>query len=94
MDVVGLLFPGYIFVNVEGYEQLVGSIRSTRGVKQLLRFGLEPLGIQASLIADLRNRCCNRLGNQAEGSVTIEDAFQQGQKVEVTTGPFKDYQAI
>jgi len=94
IDVVEPLFPGYLFVNVEGREQLVGSIRSTRGVRQLLRFGLEPLEIRAGIIADMRSRCSSQLENQAEGSVTSEDVFQQGQEVEITTGPFKDYQAI
>jgi transcriptional antiterminator RfaH len=88
------LFPGYMFVNVEGCEQLVGSIRSTRGVRQLLRFGLEPLEIRAGLITDLRSRCSDKLENLADGSVTDGYVFQQGQKVAITTGPFKAYQAI
>jgi transcriptional antiterminator RfaH len=94
VDVIEPLFPGYLFVNVEGCEQLVGSIRSTRGVRQLLRFGLEPLEIRAGLITDLRSRCYNQLENQAEYSVSGKAAFQQGQKVVITAGPFKDYQAI
>jgi len=40
VEVAGPLFPGYLFVNVKGYEQLIGSIRSTRGVRQSLRFGV------------------------------------------------------
>jgi transcriptional antiterminator RfaH len=94
VDVLEPLFPGYLFVNVEGCEQLVGSIRSTRGVRQLLRFGLEPLEIRSGLITDLRIRCYNQLENKAEGSVTSGGIFQHGQKVEITKGPFKDYQAI
>ena len=94
VDVVEPLFPGYLFVNVEGCEQLVGSIRSTRGVRQLLRFGLGPLEMRAGLITDLRSRCYNHLENKAEDSVINMAAFQSGQKVEITTGPFKDYQAI
>ena len=88
------LFPGYLFVNVEGCEQLVGSIRSTRGVRQLLKFGLEPLEMRSGLISDLRSRCCNKLENQSERSANKQAVFQHGQKVEITKGPFKDYQAI
>ena len=88
------LFSGYIFVNVAGCEQLVGSIRSTRGVRQLLKFGLEPLEIGSGLISDLRSRCYSKLENQSERSANKQAVFQQGQKVEVTAGPFKDYQAI
>jgi transcriptional antiterminator RfaH len=98
IDVVEPLFPGYLFVNVEGCEQLVGSIRSTRGVRQLLKFGIEPLEIQSALIGDLRNRCYSQIDNQTEnaqeGAVEKQAVFKQGQSVEITSGPFKDYQVI
>lgn len=87
VQVVEPLFPGYLFVNVKGCEQLIGSIRSTRGVRQLLRFGVEPLEIRADLIRDLRHRC----GEKVECS---QESFVEGQGVEITSGPFKDYQGI
>ena len=94
VDVIEPLFLGYLFVNVEGCEQLVGSIRSARGVRQLLRFGLEPLEVRAGIISDLRSRCYGPPDNQAGDFVNNRAVFQQGQKVEVAKGPFKDYQAI
>jgi transcriptional antiterminator RfaH len=98
VEVIEPLFPGYLFVNVEGCEQLIGSIRSTRGVRQLLKFGIEPLEIQDALISDLRNRCYSKIENQSDGSqegaLGKQTVFKQGQMVEVTSGPFKDYQAI
>lgn len=94
VEVVEPLFPGYLFVNVEGCEQLVGSIRSTRGVRQLLKFGIGPLEINGNLIADLRSRCYSQIESQNENSLERMGVFKQGQKVEVTSGPFKDYQAI
>ena len=87
VEVVEPLFPGYLFVNIKGCEQLIGSIRSTRGVRQLLRFGVEPLEIRAALISDLRHRC----GEKVEDS---QESFAEGQSVEITSGPFKDYQGI
>lgn len=39
--VVEPLFPGYLFVNIERCGQLMSNIRSTRGIRQLLRFGVE-----------------------------------------------------
>lgn len=98
VDVVKPLFPGYLFVNVEGCESLVASIRSTRGVRQLLKFGIKPLEIQHALIDDLRDRCYSQIEYQAEGSkekpAKKQAVFKQGQAVEITSGPFKDYQAI
>jgi transcriptional antiterminator RfaH len=90
VEVIEPLFPGYMFVNVEGCEQLVGSIRSTRGVRQLLKFGIEPLEIKEALINDLRHRCYS----QIEDLVGKQSVFESGQQVEITSGPFKDYQAI
>jgi transcriptional antiterminator RfaH len=90
VELIEPLFPGYLFVNVEGCEQLVGSVRSTRGVRQLLKFGLEPLEIKQPLIEDLRTRCYG----QIEDSTEKQTIFEVGQEVEVTSGPFKDYQAI
>jgi len=97
-DVIEPLFPGYLFVNIEGCEQLVGSIRSTRGVRQLLKFGTKPLIVQNALIGDLKNRCYSQVENQTKSSLGSsagkQTVFKQGQVVEVSSGPFKDYQAI
>jgi transcriptional antiterminator RfaH len=94
VNVIESLFPGYLFVNVEGCEHLIGRIRSTRGVRQLLRFGIEPIELRQYLIDDLRHRCGD-LNQHGEG---FEDSRQrvlkEGQVVEITSGPFKDYQAI
>ena len=103
IDVIEPLFPGYMFVNVEGCEQLIGSIRSTRGVRQLLKFGIDPLEINENLIADLRSRCYSQIENQSGCSnvrisenpkIYSQQAYEKDQKVELTSGPFKDYHAI
>lgn len=92
-QVIEPLFPGYLFVNVKGCEQLVASIRSTRGVRQLLRFGIEPLQIQPALIADLKKRC-GHLESAENLTQPKQKLFTPGQGIEITSGPFKDYQAI
>ena len=95
VEKVEVLFPGYLFVNVQGCESIIGSIRSTRGVRQLLRFAMEPLQVNTWLIEDLRNRCYQQLENQlGDNQKARQNLYKTGQKVEVTSGPFKDYQAI
>lgn len=99
VNVIESLFPGYLFVNVEGCEHLVGSIRSTRGVRQLLRFGIEPIEIRQDLIDDFRHRCgdVNANGESLSRNSLSDNSqavFKEGQVVEITSGPFKDYQAI
>jgi transcriptional antiterminator RfaH len=94
VNVIESLFPGYLFVNVEGCEHLIGSIRSTRGVRQLLRFGIGPIEIRQDLIDDLRHRCGD-LNQNCESFVGSSQAvFKEGQIIEIVSGPFKDYQAI
>jgi transcriptional antiterminator RfaH len=94
VNVIESLFPGYLFFNVEGCEYLMGSIRSTRGVRQLLRFGIEPIEIRQDLINDLRHRCgdLNQKFERLVGS--SQTVFKEGQIIEIVSGPFKDYQAI
>jgi transcriptional antiterminator RfaH len=94
VNVIELLFPGYVFVNIEGCEYLIVSTLSTRGVRQLLRFGIAPIEIRQNLIDDLRHR----YGDLNQNCNGLEDSrqtvFNEGQVVEIILGPFKDYQAI
>ena len=94
VNVIESLFPGYLFVNVEGCEHLIGSIRSTRGVRQLLRFGIEPIELRQDLIDDLRHRCGDLNQHDEIIDGCRQAVFKEGQVVEITSGPFKDYQAI
>lgn len=41
----------------------MGSMRSARGVRQLLSFGIEPLQVRTDLIRDLRQRCYDQIGD-------------------------------
>lgn len=94
VNVIESLFPGYLFVNVEGCEHLIGSIQSTRGVRQLLHFGIEPIEIRQDLIDDWRHRCGDL--NQHDGILDgcRQVLFKEGQVVEITSGPFRGCQAI
>lgn len=79
------LFPGYLFIRLEKDSPIFCKIRSTLGVNKLLSFGGNPLTIDERLIEDLRQR-----------TATGESApqFKAGQKVELTDGPFRHYQAL
>lgn len=79
------LFPGYLFLRLEKNSPVFSKVRSTFGVNKLLCFGATPVTIDERLIEDLRQR-----------SATGESApqFKTGQKVELTEGPFRHYQAL
>lgn len=80
------LFPGYLFINLCKLSDNWHSIRSTRGVLRLVTFANnEPLAIADEIIENLRTRLAS-IGNKP--------LFEEGGKVTVSDGPFKDMDAV
>ena len=82
------LFPGYIFVKPRLGSSYV-SIKSTRGVKQFIKFGDIFPGISESLIEFLRTRI-----EHFETLAMHQKKYQKGQIVYVENGPFKNFEAV
>jgi len=82
------LFPGYIFIKPRQGATFI-SIKSTRGVKQFIKFGDIFPGITESLIEYLRTRI-----EHFETLVMHQKKYQKGQIVYVENGPFKDFEAV
>ena len=79
------LFPGYLFINLCKLTDNWHAIRSTRGVLRLVTFANEPLAVADEIINNVQARL-ETLGDQP--------LFQEGGKVTITEGPFKDLDAI
>lgn len=79
------LFPGYLFLHTELDSPLLGKVRSTFGVRGLLRFGDTPVTVADALIQDIRQRCAR--------PATLPKLCP-GDSVKLLQGPLKDYQAI
>ena len=79
------LFPGYLFINLCRLTDNWHSIRSTRGVLRLVTFANEPLAVADEIIDNLQSRLATIHGRPL---------FEEGGKVMVTEGPFKDLDAI
>ena len=82
------LFPGYIFVKPKLGASYV-SIKSTRGVKQFIKFGDVFPGISESLIEFLRAHI-----EHFETLAMNQKKYQKGQIVYVENGLFKDFEAV
>ena len=82
------LFPGYIFVKPRLGSSYV-SIKSTKGVKQFIKFGDIFPGISESLIEFLRTRI-----EHFETLARHQNKYQKGQIVYVDNGPFKNFEAV
>lgn len=86
-QVTEALFPGYLFVKLCRLNDNWHSIRSTRGVHSLVRFGREnePMPVPAELVEQIRRGLVLQCPNEL---------YTPGSKVLFTDGPFKDLEAV
>ncbi|MEQ8612574.1 MAG: transcription/translation regulatory transformer protein RfaH [Gammaproteobacteria bacterium] len=83
------MFPRYLFIYLDNQTDNWGPIRSTIGVANMVRFGMEAARVPEQLVQEIRAR------ENADGVVALPDkAFEKGQTVRITTGPFEGYEAI
>ena len=84
-----VLFPGYIFVYLDKNTQNWSPIRSTKGVQNFVRFGLEYAKVPNNIVDYIRD-------NELITSKKIQDLknFKPGDQVQITDGAFKNCIAI
>lgn len=83
------LFPGYVFVQLTLGEDNTAPIRSTIGVKGLVRFGSYTPSLDGSLISWFKQN-----EEQQETTTKPSDLFIPGQPVTIIGGPFAGLEAI
>lgn len=78
------MFPRYLFARPSYAEQSLSPIRSTWGVSQLVRFGIEPAWAREDLICEIRHleRSRTAIGQNLT-------PFKKGDHVQIMEGPFK-----
>jgi len=81
--VVEPLFPNYLFVRLRLGTEEVAIARSCPGASYLLGAPGQPIAVPDELVAQIRAR-------EAAGPV----GFRPGQRVVITSGPFRDLEAI
>ena len=84
------LFPGYLFLNIDDEQSSISytSIRSTRGVSKIVRFGEDYTKLPQNLIDSIEERVSQT------HTLLSKNTPQQGDKVNITEGPFKGMEAI
>ena len=81
------LFPGYLFVAFDPARAPWRKINSTAGVARLLSLGNRPQVVPQGLVADLQARL------DPEGHVTLLDELNEGDRVQIQSGPFAGFLA-
>lgn len=83
------LFPGYLFLELDIGVQNTSTIRSTRGVINLVKNGDEVQSVSGKIIADLK------LAQTAvDSALSTKQMFEVGDEVVLTEGPMAGLKAI
>jgi transcriptional antiterminator RfaH len=80
------LFPGYVFIHLDCVNDSWSSIRSTRGVLQIVRFNEYPIPVRDQIIEGIRARL--------RTAAAPEPYLQPGQRVRIVDGPFAQLEAV
>jgi transcription elongation factor/antiterminator RfaH len=85
--VVTPLFPNYLFAKLD-LERHYYKVKWTRGVNRILGAWNEPIPISETVIEMLKGR----MGD--DNTVKLLDELQEGDLVQITSGPLKDFIAV
>ena len=89
VKVVEPMFPRYLFIRLSDETDNWGPIRSTIGVANLVRFGMQPARVPDALIELLKSR------EDDEGIQRIEPKeLRPGDRVRIVEGVMAGYEAI
>ena len=84
------LFPRYLFLYAKPDQQSLGPVRSTRGVANLVRFGMQLAHVPAQVVRMIKQR-----RDPVTGLITLEPvATEPGDRVRVFDGPLAGLEGI
>ena len=83
-----VMFPGYLFVELPKSGEFWSKIRSTRGVRDFVRFAGVPAKISNELLEKLKVL-------ETDFVTNIDDKTpREGDRVRIMSGPFKDLEGV
>ena len=86
-QVIMPLFPNYLFAKLD-LERHYYKVKWTRGVNRILGIGNEPAPISEVVIQMIKDR----MGD--DDTVKLLEDFKEGELVQITSGPLKDFVGI
>jgi transcriptional antiterminator RfaH len=90
LDTVEVLFPRYIFIRINPLRRSTATVRSTRGVVGLVRFGGQPAVVPDAVMDALLQR------EDAASGLHLDNRplFTAGEQVKLVDGPLTGMEAI
>ena len=88
-DRLVVLFPGYLFIQLNDKTQNWSPINSTKGVSYFVKFGLNFAKVPNRVIEFIK---INQ-HNTSDKLINL-NKFKPGDKVQISDGPFNNYMAI
>jgi transcriptional antiterminator RfaH len=87
-EVLDVLFPGYLFVQLGESSVSTTAVRSTRGVSHFVTSAGAPIKVPQGLVDQLRQRVT------ADADMVMSQLPKSGAKMQVIDGPFKGLNAV
>lgn len=84
VDVVEVLFPRYIFIQIDPLQRSTAPVRSTRGVVDLVRFGGQPAVVPNAVMNALKRREDPDSGLHYDS----RPPMRSGEPIKLIDGPF------
>jgi transcriptional antiterminator RfaH len=90
IDAVEVLFPRYVFIRVDPLRRSTATVRSTRGVVGLVRFGGQPAVVPDAVMNALLRR------EDADSGLHQDDRplFSAGEQVKLVDGPLAGLEGV
>jgi len=89
VDRVESLFPNYLFLHANPMTDNLARVRSTRGVRNLVRFGLEPAEVPPEVIEELQ--LC---GDKQSGVIKLSGAARQAVAAKFAASTLVDFGGV
>mgnify|MGYP002783563863 CR=1 FL=1 len=89
VDRVDSLFPNYLFLHANPMTDNLARVRSTRGVRNLVRFGLEPAEVPPEVIDELQVRA-----DKQSGVIKLTGQTRQEVAAKFSEGAFVDFGGV
>ena len=90
IDAVEVLFPRYVFIRVDPQRRSTATVRSTRGVVGLVRFGGQPAVVPDVVMEALRQR------EDADSGLHSDNRplFSAGEPIKLVDGPLSGMEGV